>query len=247
LENKKLAVPKWNEERTTKLQTAVGNESPVTRETVARVAEELETTPRSVASKLRKLNVEVEAAGSTPSKFSEDEAAELAEFVEANRGNLTYGQIAENFNGGKFSAKQIQGKILSMELTGAVAPTPKAEVQKTYTDAEQAQIISLVNSGAFVEDIAKQVGREVASVRGKALSLLRAGEITAMPKQRDVKGTSPDAFEALGDVSGLTVEEVATKLDKTARGVKTMATRRGVKLKDYDGAAKRAKAAEATA
>lgn len=235
-------LPKWTDERTVTLQSSVGNESPVSRDTVARLATELETTPRSVASKLRKLGVEVETASSAPKAFNDEQAEALRDFVEDNRGNLTYAQVAEQFNGGSFSAKQIQGKILSMELTDAIAPTPKAETQKSYTDAEEARIIELVKAGKYFEDIAADLGREVPSIRGKALSLLRAGLIDAMPAQRDVKGAAPDAFEALGDVSGLTVEEIATKLDKTPRGVKTMLTRRGVSAKDYDGKAKAEKA-----
>jgi DNA-binding CsgD family transcriptional regulator len=235
-------LPKWTDERTATLQSSVGNESPVSRDTVARLATELETTPRSVASKLRKLGVEVETASSAPKAFNDEQAEALRDFVEDNRGNLTYAQVAEQFNGGSFSAKQIQGKILSMELTDAIAPTPKAETQKSYTDAEEARIIELVKAGKYFEDIAADLGREVPSIRGKALSLLRAGLIDAMPAQRDVKGAAPDAFEALGDVSGLTVEEIATKLDKTPRGVKTMLTRRGVSAKDYDGKAKAEKA-----
>jgi hypothetical protein len=40
----------------------------------------------------------------------------------------------------------------------------------------------------------------------------------------------------------LTVEEIATAIDKTARGVKTMLTRRGLVASDYDGASKKEKA-----
>lgn len=240
-------LPKWTDERTTQLRDGAGNESPVSRETVARLAEELETTPRSVAAKLRKLNVEVETASAAPKAFSHDEAEQLTSFVEDNAGNYTYAEIAENFAGGKFSAKQVQGKILSLELTGSVKATPKVEAQKSYTDAEEAQIVELINAGKYVEEIATALNRTVPSIRGKALSLLRAGTINGMPQQKDVKGAAPDAFEVLGDVSKLTVADIATKLDKTERGVKTMLTRRGVAASDYDGAGKAEKAAKASA
>jgi transposase-like protein len=241
-----MALPKWTDERTAQLNEAVGGESPVTKATVERIAGELETTPRSVASKLRKLGHDVEKAGEAPRAFSEDEANELRDFVSDNEGNLTYAQIAEQFAGGRYTAKQIQGKILSMELTGSVAPTPKQETQKTYSDEEEQQVLSMIQSGSYVEDIAQALGRAVPSIRGKALSLFRAGQITAMPKQRDVKGEAPDALEALGDVSGLTVADIAGRLEKTERGVKTMLTRRGITCSDYDGAARREKA-QATA
>jgi hypothetical protein len=235
-------TPKWTDERTAQLNANVGTESPVSRDTVARLAAELETSPRSVSAKLRKLGVEVETAGSTPKAFSEDEAAELTSFIEDNAGEYTYGEIAATFANGKFSAKQVQGKILSLELTGSIKPTPKAEVVKSYTDTEEAYIVAAINNGDFVEVIADGLGRPVASIRGKALSLLRAGTISAMPQQRDVKGAAPDAFDALGDVSGFTVAAIAAKLEKTERGVKTMLTRRGVSASDYDGAAKAEKA-----
>ena len=237
-----MTTPKWTDERTVALEAGVAGESPVSRDTVARLAAELETTPRSIGSKLRKMGHDVETASAAPRAFSDDQADALREFVEDNAGAFTYAEIAEQFDGGNFTAKQIQGKILSLELTGSVKATPKPENVKTYSDAEEARVVAAIQAGKFVEEIAADLGRTVPSIRGKALSLLRAGSIDAMPSQRDVKGAAPDAFEALGDVSGLTVAEVAAKLEKTERGVKTMLTRRGVSVKDYDGAAKREKA-----
>lgn len=236
-----MTLPKWNDERTQALTEAVGAETPVSKATVARVAEELETSVRSVSSKLRKLGFDVELASAAPKAFTDEEADALRTFVEDNDGAYTYAEIAANFEGGKFGARAIQGKILSMELTDAVKPTPRPETTKTYTDAEQEIVVSMVNAGNFVEEIAEKVGKTVASVRGKALSLLREEAITEMPKQRDVKGLAPDSLESLGDISGLTVAEIAEKLGKTERGVKTMLTRRAVTAKDYDGAAKAAK------
>jgi hypothetical protein len=236
-----MTLPKWNDERTEQLTAAVGSETPVTKATVARVAEQLETSARSVSSKLRKLGFDVELASAAPKAFSDDEAEALRTFVEDNDGEYTYAEIAANFGDGKFGARAIQGKILSMELTDAVKPTPRPETTKTYTDAEQEIVVSMVNAGNFVEEIAEKVGKTVASVRGKALSLLREEAITEMPKQRDIKGQAPDSLESLGDISGSTVAEIAEKLGKTERGVKTMLTRRGVTAKDYDGAAKAAK------
>ena len=240
-------IPKWNDERTARLQELAAGESPVTKATVDSIATQLETSPRSVASKLRKMGVEVELASAAPRAFSDEEAEELRSFVEENRGSLTYGQIAEQFGDGRYTAKQIQGKILSMELTDAVAPTPKPESTKTYSDEDEQTVIRMIGEGAFVEDIAAAVGRPVPSVRGKALSLLRSGQIAAVPKQREVKGQAPDALEALGDVSGLTVAQIAEQLGKTERGVKTMLTRRGVTAADYDGAARAEKASAAAA
>ena len=45
----------------------------------------------------------------------------------------------------------------------------------------------MVNDGAFVEAIAEALDRSVNSVRGKALSLLRSGDIQAIPRQRETQ------------------------------------------------------------
>ena len=240
-----MALPKWTDERTAALTNFVGSESPVSQDTVAEAAEELETSTRSISSKLRKMGYEVELASSRSNRaFSADQEATLATFVQDNSGEFTYAQIAENFEGGAFSAKSIQGKILSMELTDHVKPSPKVETVRTYSPEEEEQFIAMVNDGAFVEAIADALDRSVNSVRGKALSLLRSGEINAIPRQEHTKGgAKEDPLADLGDVSGMTVEEIAEAIGKTARGVKTMLTRRGLSASDYDGAARKEKAA----
>lgn len=239
-----MALPKWTDERTAELTSFVGDESPVSQSTVAQAAEQLETSTRSVSSKLRKMGFDVELASASASRaFSDAQEATLASFVSDNSGQYTYADIAAHFEGGAFSPKSIQGKILSMELTDHVKPAPKPESVKTYTDAEEATFVEMVNGGSFVEEIADALGKTVNSVRGKALSLLRAEAIVAIPKQKETKGASKaDPLADLGDVSGMTVEEIATAIDKTARGVKTMLTRRGLVAADYDGAAKKEKA-----
>lgn len=236
-----MTTPKWTEERTAQLVNSVGDESPVSRSTVADLAEELATSTRSISSKLRKLGFDVELASAAPRAFSDEVTEDLRSFVTENSGAYTYAQIAENFPG-DYTAKAIQGKILSMELTSHVKETPKAEHAKTYSADEEALVLSLINSGKFVEEIAEAVGKTVQSVRGKALSLQRSGAIDAMPKQRDLKGPAADPLDAV-DVSGLTVAQIAEQIGKTERGVKTMLTRRGLTAADYDGAAKKEKAA----
>lgn len=240
-----MAVPKWTEERTEKLVAFVG-EGVVSQETVAQAAQELETSTRSIASKLRKMGYDVELSGVKTKAFSDEQSEALAEFVEDNSGEFTYKEIAENFEGGAFTAKQVQGKILSLELTDHVKPTPKPETVRTYTTDEEVVFVAMAKKGAFLEEIAAKLGKEVPSVRGKALSLMRSGEIDSIPKQRDVKGKeTKDEFAAIDNVESLTVEQIAEKLSKTPRGVRTMLTRRGIKVSDYDGAGKKAKLAEA--
>lgn len=235
-----MALPKWTNERTQQLVDFVGSESPVSQATVASAADELETSVRSVSSKLRKMGFEVELASASASKsFTDDQEATLATFVQDNSGVYTYAEIASNFEGGSFSAKSIQGKILSMQLTEHVKPAPKVETVKTYSEEEESQFVSLVNDGAFIEDIAEALGKSVNSIRGKALSLLRAGEINAIPKQKETKGTSKADPLADLDISGMSVEEIADNIGKTVRGVKTMLTRRGLQCADYNGAARK--------
>ena len=235
-----MALPKWTDERTQQLVDFVGGESPISQDTVALAATELETSVRSVSSKLRKMGHDVELASASASKsFSDEQEATLSTFVQDNSGQYTYAEIASNFDGGAFTAKSIQGKILSMQLTEHVKPAPKVETVKSYNDEEEGQFVSLVNDGAFIEDIAEAMGRSVNSIRGKALSLLRAGEINAIPKQKETKGSSKADVLADLDISAMTVQEIADEIGKTVRGVKTMLTRRGLTCSDYNGAAKK--------
>ena len=230
----------WTEEKVATLEAIVGEESPVTQDTVAEAAEALEVSNRSVASKLRKMGFEVEKASEKPKAFTDEQAAALAEFVEANAGAFTYAQIAEQFEGGVFTPRQVQGKILSMELTEMVAPTPKKESVKTYSDAEEGTFVKLARAGAFLEDIAEALGRTLNSVRGKALSLLRAGELENIPAQKQsYKANRDDALEALGDITEMTVAQIAEAIGKTERGVKTMITHRGLACADYKAKAKK--------
>jgi len=237
-----MAQPKWTDERTNALVEFVGDESPVSQSTVAEAAVSLGTTARSISSKLRKIGYEVVNASAAASKFSQAQADTLAAFVSDNSGQYTYAEIAANFENNSFSAKSVQGKILSMELTEHVKPAPKVESVKTYTDAEEETFVSLAAAGKFIEDIAEALGKTVNSVRGKALSLLKSERISEIPKQAVTKGTvKADPFADLS-VAGMTVEEIAEAIGKTARGVKTMLTRRGLRASDYDGVAKKEKA-----
>jgi DNA-binding NarL/FixJ family response regulator len=239
-----MALPKWTDERTSALTDFVGDESPVSQATVAEAAVELETSTRSISSKLRKMGHEVELASASATRaFSDAQEATLAAFVSDNSGEYTYAEIAGHFEDGAFSPKSIQGKILSMELTDHVKPAPKVEAVRTYSPAEEVTFVSMVQDGAFVEAIAAELDRSVNSVRGKALSLLRSGDIDAIPRQETTKGASKeDPLAELTDIGTMGVEDIAEAIGKTARGVKTMLTRRGISAADYDGAAKKEKA-----
>jgi len=203
-------VPKWNEEREATLTNIVGSTSPVTATVVANAAETLETTTRSVASKLRKMGFEVDSVSKNATKkYSDKQEAELSKFLEKHSGQYTYAEVASAVLGGDFSTKQIQGKILSMELTGHVKPTPKPEVVKTYSDAEETKLLGLLAKGdMFIEDIAAKMNREVNSVRGKILSLSRTNEGITIPKQKNYKAKAADALDTLGDIADLTVDEI---------------------------------------
>lgn len=236
---------KWNDETVAQLLAIVGSESPVSAETVAKAAEELEVSERSIASKLRNLEVEVVSLAKVgTSTFTDAQTEDLADFVSSNSGKYTYKELAEVWGNGTFNAKQIQGKVLSLELTEHVKPSEKLEAVRTYTPAEESKFVSLVNAGSFIEDIATALNKTVQSVRGKALSLLRSGEIDKIPEQKESHAKDQvDAIEALGaGISTMTVAEVAAATGKTERGIKTAATRRGISLADYDGKAKREKA-----
>jgi len=227
---------KWSDEVVEQLLAIVGNESPVSGSTVEQAADTLGVSVRSVASKLRQLEVEVASlAKEKTSAFTAEETVALESFVEDNAGLYTYKEIAERFENGSFTAKQIQGKILALELTGNVKPAEKVEVARTYTEAEEAKFVKLVQAGSFIEEIAVALNKTVASVRGKALSLTRQGQIDKIPAQKESHAKeSVDAVDALGSaINDMTVAEIATAVDKTERGIK---------VADYDGQSKKAKA-----
>jgi hypothetical protein len=236
---------KWSDDNVATLLAVVGTESPVAVALVEQAAEKLGVTVRSVASKLRQLDRDVASmAKEKVPAFTAEQSDALTKFVNDNAGAYTYKEIAEQFNDGQFSAKQVQGKLLALELTSKVKPAEKVEAARTYSEAEEASFIKMVNAGSFIEDIAEALGKSIPSIRGKALSLTRSGQITGIPAQREShKANNVDPVDALGDkLATMTVEEIATAVDKTPRGVKTLLTRRGIKVANYDGAAKKVKA-----
>ena len=239
-------VAKWTDERTAQLTGLVGGESPVSVDSVTKAAEALETTARSVAAKLRKLGYEVASmAKTTTSAFSADESTALSSFVQDNANQFTYAEIAAKFADGKFTAKQVQGKILSLELTSLVKATEKVEAARTYSEQEEAAFIQLVQSGKFVEEIADKLNKSVNSIRGKALSLLRSGQIEKIPAQKESHAKDKeDVFEGLDNIANMTVADIAAATGKTERGIRTTLTRRGINAADYAGADKKAKATE---
>jgi len=242
-----MTTPRWTEDRTRILSAIAEGMDTVSQDTVASAAVELDTTTRSVSSKLRKMGYDVELASSAHKKaFTDEQAESLSSFVTGNSGTYTYADLAGNFESGAFTAKQVQGKILSMELTDHVKPAEKIEVARTYTPSEEATFLEMHSNGAFVEELAEKLGKSINSIRGKALSFLRSGDITSIPKQKESRAkANVDALEALGDISGLTVEQIAESINKTVRGVKTMLTRRGLTCSNHDGAKKAAKNAAA--
>lgn len=225
---------KWTDESTAQLRALAEDAgSPVSYAAVESMAEEIGTSARSVASKLRSLDYAVEAKGAKPSTFSAEDTEILGAFLNANSGKYNIHTLAETFMQGKYTSKQLQGKVLAMELSGTLAPTPKKEVPTKYSPEQEQKIASLAASGSFIEDIAEAMGADVKSIRGKLLSMLRKELIAEIPKSKNPpKDTKVDLFADL-DVASLTVAEIAAKIGKTDRGVKAMLTRRHLSAKDY--------------
>lgn len=239
-----LKNKKWNEETVNTLMQTVGSARPVQAEAVEKAAEVLGVSQRSVAAKLRQLDVEVASmAKERSATFSEEQTEALKAFVLANSGQLTYKEIAEQFPG-EFSAKQIQGKLLALELTDKVKPAEHVAVARTYTADEEETFIRMAKNGAFIEDIAEALGKEIPSIRGKALSLTRSGHLDKIPSQKHSHAKDVvDPVTALGEkIVSMTVAEIAKAVDKTERGIRTLLTRRGITVADYDGKKKSEKA-----
>jgi hypothetical protein len=202
--------------------------SGVTEEIITQICEEFEFPRRSVTAKLRKQGFDVPHKPKEALKFSESETEALRNFLEANSGVYTAEEIAEQFEDGKFNARQINGKALSLELTSAIKPAEKKVAPRTYTPEEEAQIEEMVQAGAFIEDIADALGKTVAQIRGKLLSM----KMTA--PQRDKKAAKTDAYDGIEALAAThTVAELAEHFGKTERGVKTVLSRRKLAAKDY--------------
>ena len=201
--------------------------SGVTEEIIESLMGEFDFPRRSVTAKLRKLGYDVPKKPGAAPVFSADETDELASFLESNSGNLTAEEISQQFAGGKFTARQINGKALSLEMTGHVKPAEKKVTPRTYSEEEESKISDMVEGGSYLEEIADAMGRSVNSIRGKLLSMgLKA-------PQRDKKDSKADPYAGIEDMLDQTVEEIAEAFDKTVRGVKTVLTRRGLACADY--------------
>lgn len=232
----------WNEENTARLASFVTEGVEVTQDQLASIAEEMGTTARSIGAKLRKLGYEVQKAAARPSSWTEEQENALRSFVESNPNTFTYKEIAAQFEGGAFTDKQIQGKILNLELYHLVRKAEKKAAPRTYSPEEEARFVSLANGGATMEDLAEAFGKSVASIRGKALSLLRAGEIEAMPVQATSNAkVVADPISSLENIAEMTVEEIAEATGKSVRGIKSTLSRRGIDCANYNGASRREK------
>jgi hypothetical protein len=202
----------------------------VTEEIIETLMAEFDFPRRSVTAKLRKLGYDVPKKPGAAPIFSAEETEELSTFLEENEGVHTAEEIAAHFSeawGREVNARQINGKALSLEMTANIKPAEKKAAPRTYTEAEEAKIESMVSAGKFLEDIAEAMNRPVNSIRGKLLSMgLKA-------PQRDKKATKTDPYEGIEDMLDQTVEQIAQAFDKTVRGVKTVLTRRGLACADY--------------
>tara|TARA_R110000796_G_scaffold197050_1_gene313451 strand:- start:3580 stop:4272 length:693 start_codon:yes stop_codon:yes gene_type:complete len=185
---------------------------------------------RSVTAKLRKLGFEVPKKPGAAPIFSADETEALGEYLQANSGTMTAEEIAAHFAGvwgREVTARQINGKALSMEMTADIKPAEKKVTPRTYSEEEEATIATLVGEGKFLEEIADALGKTINSVRGKLLSM------SLKAPQRDKKAAKSDPYDGIEDMADKTVEEIAEAFDKTVRGVKTVLTRRGIACADY--------------
>lgn len=218
----------YTDEMVTRMHEVANNT--LTEEAIEGLMAEFEFPRRSVTAKLRKLGYDVPKKPGAAPVFSADESEELANFLSSNSGTYTAEEIAAHFTeqwGREVSARQINGKALSMERTGDIKPAEKKVAAKTFTDEQEARVVEMTEAGAFIEDIAQALDRPVNSIRGKLLSLgLKA-------PQREKKAAKADPYEGIEDMLENTVEEIAKAFDKTPRGVRTVLTRRGLACADY--------------
>lgn len=201
--------------------------SGVTEDIIESLMADFDFPRRSVTAKLRKLGYDVPKKPGAAPVFSAEETDALSSFLQENSGNLTAEEISQQFADGKFTARQINGKALSLEMTSHVKPAEKKVTPRTYSEDDEAIISDMVDNGAYLEEIADKIGRTPNSIRGKLLSMgLKA-------PQRDKKTSKSDPYEGIEDMLDQSVEDIASHFDKTVRGVKTVLTRRGLACADY--------------
>lgn len=238
-----MAKFSWNDENTQQLVEMVGTDkdATVTQDQLVELSEELGTTARSVGSKLRKMDYTVQKASEVrTSAWSDEQEAELVSFVEGNSGEYTYAEVAAAFRGGEFNPKQIQGKVLSLEMTSHIKPTERVAPPRKYTEEQEARFVEMANAEATLEQIADELGVSLNSARGKALSLSKTHGIKMPEQAKSNAQAKTDVLDGL-DVAEMTVEQLVEATGRTGRGIRSMLSRRGVSCADYDGAAKRAK------
>lgn len=217
---------KWTEESAATLSSIKSYEDLVA------VAEQLGTSERSVSSKMRNMGLEVPAKPAVAKTFTDEESKLLHDYVVANSGKHTFASLAEVFLGGKFNSKQLQGKLLALELTTHINKAEKADI-RTYSADAEVKFVELANSGASIEAISEALSVSVNSARGKALSLLREGKIAGIPVTLNKKDAGKADVLANIDVAASTLAQFVEQTGKTERGVKTMLTRRGIACADY--------------
>jgi hypothetical protein len=225
---KTMSNYKYTDEIVARMRAVVGNE--VTAEAIDALHQELGFPKRSISAKLRSMNFVVPTKVEAP-VFSAEETKSLTDFLVSNSGQFTAEEVSTRFAGGKFSKRQIMGKVLSLELNTHVKKAEKKDKPKTYTANEENLIVKLVGEGKYLEEIADALGKNVNSVRGKLLSM----ELKAPQKNKKAPvegGSYPDLAKV---APTKTVEElVAHYPGKTARGIKTALSRRGIAAKDYE-------------
>ena len=198
----------------------------LTEEKIEDLCAEFDFPRRSVTAKLRKLDYDVPKKV-VESAFNDDETEELRSVLEASGGDMSAEEIANKVADGKFTPSQIRGKALALKMTDCIKKAEKKVKPKTYTDEEEATVRQMAEGGSYIEEIADAVGKSVASVRGKLLSL----KISA--PTRDKKASSV-SYEGIEEIAGdKTVAELAEHYGKTERGVKTVLSRRAIACSDY--------------
>ena len=219
-------LPKWTPERTEQLTSLVADlVQPIAASDIDGLASDLETTSRSVSSKLRKMDIEV-ASVRKGSVFSSDQSAALSDLVTNNPNTFTYAELAETFEGGEFTAKQVQGKVLHLKLTDNINPTVSSASVFSEADSNELRTFVEANAGSYTyAEIAAAVlsGKfDSRQVQGKLLSMKLTASVKATPKQEAAKKYTDEEEATLISMSnaGECLEDIAVALDKAVKSVR---------------------------
>lgn len=154
-------------------------ESPIDFKLVIYKAQELNTSSTELCKALHYLGFTIQNYITSKNKaWNINDENELLDFIRENEGKLTFADLARMVCGGKYSARQVTGKVAALGLSSLVVST----TYKRFSDEETESLINLLHLGCEYPQIIQELGKSTHSIGRKISYLKKEGLIT----QRDI-------------------------------------------------------------